>query len=75
MCSVEPPFDESFFLELQDTTESYSDLLLNAMNFPIHLVVVKKFPDGTTSLIGTHFLEWRKVSFYTCASNQILRHW
>lgn len=34
------------------------------MNFPIHLVVVKRQNDGTTSLIGTHFLEWRKVLCY-----------
>ena len=31
------------------------------LNTPIHLIVVKKYADGFTSLVGSHLLEWRKI--------------
>jgi len=28
---------------------------------PIHMVLTKIYPDGTSSIVGIHSMEWRKV--------------
>eukprot|EP01112_Ceratiomyxa_fruticulosa_P014986 TRINITY_DN4355_c0_g1_i2.p1 TRINITY_DN4355_c0_g1~~TRINITY_DN4355_c0_g1_i2.p1 ORF type:complete len:624 (-),score=98.42 TRINITY_DN4355_c0_g1_i2:51-1922(-) len=64
-CTVEPMFDDSFLIELLpnvNITGKPADAgSLLHMNAPIHMVLVKHFNDGTSSLVGTHSLEWRKV--------------
>lgn len=34
---------------------------LMSLKLPMHVVVTKSYPDGTTVLVGSQFLEWRKV--------------
>eukprot|EP00697_Spironema_sp_BW2_P007744 gnl/Spiro4/22113_TR10881_c0_g1_i1.p1 gnl/Spiro4/22113_TR10881_c0_g1~~gnl/Spiro4/22113_TR10881_c0_g1_i1.p1 ORF type:complete len:654 (-),score=146.58 gnl/Spiro4/22113_TR10881_c0_g1_i1:127-2022(-) len=60
---VEPPFDEAFMIDMNPPNTNHiievSSLLRE--NTPFHLVVTRTDAEGTRSLVGSHFLEWRKV--------------
>ena len=51
-----------FLLELQkDGSKMADSATLLSLSDNIHLVLIKTDPAGDTSLIGSHFLEWRNV--------------
>jgi len=64
---VEPSFNENFLFPLQDE-ESPSEIegmapleKLAEMNIPLHLVVVRESSLGTSTLMSSAWIEWRKV--------------
>ncbi|CAL1548119.1 unnamed protein product [Lymnaea stagnalis] len=65
-CAVEPEFDEGFLLELHKESAGEAGKMVDipsmlSISDPIHLVLIKTDAIGTTSLVSSHFLEWRPV--------------
>lgn len=64
--ACEPDLSEGFLLELHahshgDEARMADTETMLALGDPIHLVLTRTDPDGSLTLVGTHFLEWRKV--------------
>eukprot|EP00002_Diphylleia_rotans_P038836 TRINITY_DN8878_c0_g1_i1.p1 TRINITY_DN8878_c0_g1~~TRINITY_DN8878_c0_g1_i1.p1 ORF type:complete len:600 (+),score=95.19 TRINITY_DN8878_c0_g1_i1:110-1909(+) len=63
-CAIEPNFSESFLLELQPKNlagVAWDAVALLPMKSPIHMVLTKVDPYGACEIVGTSFVEWRKV--------------
>ncbi|XP_041454827.1 centrosomal protein of 76 kDa-like [Lytechinus variegatus] len=65
-CACEPDFQEGFVLEVHrwsggDAARMADAGTLLSLAEPIHMVLVKTDPSGETSLLSSHFLEWRTV--------------
>ncbi|XP_071957356.1 centrosomal protein of 76 kDa-like [Antedon mediterranea] len=65
-CACEPDFQEGFLLELHkdrggDANKMADCTSMLSMSDPIHLVLIKTDSSGNTSLVSSHYLEWRSV--------------
>jgi centrosomal protein CEP76 len=63
--TVEPAFSESFLFLLQNEESELEAMLpleqLAELNAPLHLLVTRESSLGTTSLVSSVMVEWRKV--------------
>ncbi|PRP75204.1 centrosomal protein [Planoprotostelium fungivorum] len=57
-CGCDPLFSDVFVIDLPSTINHIIHL-----KELIHMVIVKKYADGSTSLVGCHNLEWRRVLY------------
>ncbi|XP_055892466.1 centrosomal protein of 76 kDa-like [Biomphalaria glabrata] len=65
-CAVEPEFDEGFLLELHKESAGEAGKIIDitsmlSVSDPIHLVLIKTDAVGDTTLVSSHFLEWRPL--------------
>ncbi|XP_071495438.1 centrosomal protein of 76 kDa-like [Diadema antillarum] len=65
-CACEPDFQEGFLVELHnrtggDAARMADTTTLLSLSNPIHLVLIKTDPTGETTLLSSHYLEWRTV--------------
>ncbi|KAL4235276.1 Centrosomal protein of 76 kDa [Mactra antiquata] len=65
-CACEPDIDEGFLLELHKDGSGEAGKMADPTTMlsicdPIHVVLVKTDSTGDTSLVSSHFLEWRPV--------------
>lgn len=65
-CACEPDIDEGFLLELHKDGTGDASKMADATTMlsicdPIHLVLIKTDASGDTTLVSSHFLEWRPV--------------
>lgn len=75
-CACEPDFREGFVLEMHrwsggDAARMADAGTLLSLADPIHLVLIKTDPSGETSLMSSHYLEWRTVLSTTAGSQNI----
>ncbi|KAL5022137.1 hypothetical protein ScPMuIL_001292 [Solemya velum] len=73
-CAVEPQFDETFLLEVHkdaagDAARMADSTTLLSVADPVHLVIIRTDPTGETTLITSHFFEWRPV--LACENNKM----
>ena len=63
--TVEPSFCESFLFQLQDEEREMEPMApleqLAELHAPIHLLLTRESSLGTTTLVSSAFIEWRKV--------------
>ncbi|XP_053570872.1 centrosomal protein of 76 kDa [Bombina bombina] len=65
-CACEPDFQDGFLLEvhkdsLGDGSRMADPTTMLSICDPVHLVLIKTDPSGETTLVASHFLEWRYV--------------
>ncbi|XP_005103634.1 centrosomal protein of 76 kDa [Aplysia californica] len=65
-CAVEPEFDEGFLLELHKGEAGEAGKMADfpsmlSLSDPIHMVLVKTDAVGETTLLSSHFFEWRPL--------------
>ncbi|ESO82822.1 hypothetical protein LOTGIDRAFT_229828 [Lottia gigantea] len=65
-CACEPAFDEGFLLELHKESAGEAGRMADntamlSMYDPIHIVLIKTDSTGKTSLVASHYFEWRPV--------------
>ncbi|XP_071091691.1 centrosomal protein of 76 kDa-like isoform X1 [Haliotis cracherodii] len=65
-CACEPQFDEMFLLELHKDTAGDAGRMADpagmlSLSDPVHMVLVKTDATGDTTLVSSHFFEWRPV--------------
>ncbi|XP_041375156.1 centrosomal protein of 76 kDa-like [Gigantopelta aegis] len=63
-CACEPEFDEGFLLELHKESAGEAGRMADAatmlsLSDPVHLVLIKTDCTGETTLVSSHFFEWR----------------
>eukprot|EP00727_Mastigamoeba_balamuthi_P000314 m51a1_g1028 putative centrosomal protein of 76 kda (719) ;mRNA; f:660303-663841 len=63
---AEPPFCDTFVLEIsrcrtRALVDAVGSLPLGQVNSPLHFVVTRQYIDGTTELVGTQTVEWRRA--------------
>ena len=52
-CDCDPAFDEGFLFEIAPDTPT------RLISDPIHVVLTHRLPSGETTVVGSHFLDWR----------------
>ncbi|XP_032225955.2 centrosomal protein of 76 kDa [Nematostella vectensis] len=63
-CACEPDLTEGFLLELQHDKSKMADAAtLLSHSDTIHIVLIKTDTAGDTTLLGSHYLEWRNILF------------
>ncbi|KAJ8303256.1 hypothetical protein KUTeg_019652 [Tegillarca granosa] len=65
-CACEPDIDEGFLLELHKDNAGEAGKMADASAMlsicdPLHIVLIKTQVTGETSLVSSHFFEWRPV--------------
>ncbi|KAK6186561.1 hypothetical protein SNE40_008576 [Patella caerulea] len=65
-CACEPAFDEGFLLELHKESAGEAGRMADntsmlSISDPIHIVLIKTDSTGNTSLVASHYFEWRPV--------------
>ncbi|XP_043923127.1 centrosomal protein of 76 kDa [Protopterus annectens] len=65
-CACEPDIQDGFLLEIHrdslgDGSKMADATTLLSICDPIHMVLIKHDPSGETTLLASHFLEWRSV--------------
>ncbi|KAG9479092.1 hypothetical protein GDO78_012642 [Eleutherodactylus coqui] len=65
-CACEPDFQDGFLLEVQKDSSGDGSRMADATTMlsicdPIQLVLIKMDTSGETTLVASHFLEWRSV--------------
>ncbi|KAM4687677.1 centrosomal protein of 76 kDa [Discoglossus pictus] len=65
-CACEPDFQDGFLMEVHKDSFGDGSRMADATTMlsicdPVHLVLIKTDPFGETTLVSSHFLEWRSV--------------
>ncbi|KAM9199463.1 centrosomal protein of 76 kDa [Mergus octosetaceus] len=65
-CACEPDFNDGFLLEVHKDSLGDGSKMVDATTMlsicdPVHMVLIKTDTFGETTLVASHFLEWRSV--------------